>query len=123
LDGFSFGKSMKTIGEEAFSDCTNLTQLISHAVTPPTCGTQALDDINKWNCTLKIPEGTNSAYMAADQWKEFFFIENLPAGINDIKQDSVKNTPIYNLNGTRVKNTKNMPKGVYIINGKKVMVK
>ena len=123
LESFSFGSSMESIGNEAFSDCTNLTQLTSYAVIPPLCGPQALDDINKWECVLKIPEGTNDAYMAADQWKEFFFIENLPAGINDIKQDSVKNTPIYNLNGTRVKNTKNMPKGVYIINGKKVMVK
>ena len=81
LDYFSFGKSVENIGEEAFSDCVNMTQLISHAVTPPTCGTQALDDINKWNCTLKIPEGTNSAYMAANQWKEFFFIENLQGGL------------------------------------------
>lgn len=81
LDYFSFGKSVESIGEEAFSDCVNMTQLISHAATPPTCGTQALDDINKWNCTLKIPEGTNSAYMAANQWKEFFFIENLQGGL------------------------------------------
>ena len=123
LESFSFGSSMESIGNEAFSDCTNLTQLTSYAVTPPTCGIQALDDINKWNCVLKIPEGTNDAYMAADQWKEFFFIENLPAGINGIKQEIGKNAPVYNLNGTRVKNTKNMPKGVYIINGKKVMVK
>ena len=123
LEGFSFGSSMESIGNEAFSDCTNLTQLTSYAVTPPTCGIQALDDINKWNCVLKIPEGTNDAYMAADQWKEFFFIENLPAGINGIKEEIGKNAPVYNLNGTKVKNTKNMPKGVYIINGKKVMVK
>ena len=123
LESFSFGSSMESIGNEAFSDCTNLTQLTSYAVTPPTCGIQALDDINKWNCVLKIPEGTNDTYMAADQWKEFFFIENLPAGINGIKQEIGKNAPVYNLNGTRVKNTKNMPKGVYIINGKKVMVK
>ena len=123
LEGFSFGSSMESIGNEAFSDCTNLTQLTSYAVTPPTCGIQALDDINKWNCVLKIPEGTNDAYMAADQWKEFFFIENLPAGINDIKQEIGENAPVYNLNGTRVKNTKNMPKGVYVINGKKVMMK
>ena len=123
LEGFSFGSSMESIGNEAFSDCTNLTQLTSYAVIPPLCGPQALDDINKWECVLKIPEGTNDAYMAADQWKEFFFIENLPAGINDIKQEIGKNAPVYNLNGTRVKNTKNMPKGVYIINGKKVLVK
>ena len=77
LAGFSFGSSMETIGNEAFSDCTNLTSITSHAAVPPTCGTQALDDINKWNCVLGVPLGNADAYYAADQWKEFFFIEDV----------------------------------------------
>ena len=77
LEGFSFGSSMETIGEEAFSDCTNLTSITSHAAVPPTCGTQALDDINKWECVLGVPLGNAEAYYAADQWKEFFFIEDV----------------------------------------------
>ena len=44
LDYFAFGKNVESIGEEAFSDCVNVTQIISSAATPPTCGTQALDD-------------------------------------------------------------------------------
>ena len=74
LDYFSFGSSVKTIGQEAFSDCTAMTRLISHATTPPTCGSQALDDINKWTCTLNVPSGCVSAYQSAAQWKEFFFV-------------------------------------------------
>ena len=77
LDGFSFGSNMESIGAEAFSDCTNLTSITSHAAVPPTCGTQALDDINKWSCTLRVPSGYAAAYLAADQWKEFFFIEDV----------------------------------------------
>ena len=77
LAGFSFGSNMETIGDEAFSDCTNLTSITSHAAVPPTCGTQALDDINKWNCVLGVPLGHADAYYAADQWKEFFFIEDV----------------------------------------------
>ena len=77
LAGFSFGSSMETIGEEAFSDCTNLTSITSHAAVPPTCGTQALDDINKWECILSVPMGNADAYYAADQWKEFLFIEGM----------------------------------------------
>ena len=53
-----------------------MTQLISHTVVPPSCGTQALDDINKWNCKLLVPEKSIDAYKAADQWKEFFFVES-----------------------------------------------
>ena len=126
LDYFSFGKSVESIGEEAFSDCTNMTQLISHAVTPPSCGSQALDDINKWNCTLKVPEGTNSLYLAADQWKDFFFIENVSNAINGVlidSDDSNNDAPIYNLQGVKMQNSDNLPKGIYIKNGKKYYVK
>ena len=77
LEGFSFGSNMETIGAEAFSDCNNLTTITSHAAVPPICGTQALDDINKWSCTLRVPSGYAAAYQAADQWKEFFFIEDV----------------------------------------------
>lgn len=77
LDYFLFGRSVKSIGQEAFSDCVNMTKLISYATTPPTCGTQALDDINKWNCTLMVPSGTIATYQTAEQWKEFFFVEGL----------------------------------------------
>ena len=76
IESFTFGNSLQTIGEEAFSDCTAMTQLISHTVVPPTCGTQALDDINKWNCKLLVPEKSIDDYKAADQWKEFFFVES-----------------------------------------------
>ena len=77
LAGFSFGSSMESIGDEAFSDCTSLTSITSHAAVPPTCGTQALDDINKWECVLGVPLGNADAYYAADQWKEFFFIDDV----------------------------------------------
>ena len=77
LEYFSFGANVKNIGKEAFSDCTAMTRLESHANTPPTCGSQALDDINKWNCQLYVPETSLSAYQSADQWKDFFFINTL----------------------------------------------
>ena len=75
LKSFSFGTNVNNIGKEAFSDCTAMTELISHSTTPPICGDQALDDINKWTCKLFVPKGCIGAYQAADQWKEFFFIE------------------------------------------------
>lgn len=74
LDYFAYGASVETIGQEAFSDCVNMTKLISHASTPPTCGTQALDDINKWTCKLEVPVGKAANYQTSNQWKEFFFI-------------------------------------------------
>ena len=87
LESFAFGTSVQSIGQEAFSDCTAMTHLISKAMTPPACGTQALDDINKWTCILSVPTGCNTAYQQADQWKEFFFIDNDVTGISAISND------------------------------------
>ena len=75
LDHFTFGSQVAAIGQEAFSDCTALKHIKSHAATPPTCGTEALNDINKWECTLVVPLHQMAAYQAADQWKEFFFVQ------------------------------------------------
>lgn len=91
IDYFSFGSSVKTIGQEAFSDCTAMTKLISHATTPPSCGSQALDDINKWNCTLSVPKGYVSAYQQAAQWKEFFFVvDDNGDSVDPVNPDSKK---------------------------------
>lgn len=127
LDYFSFGKSVESIGEEAFSDCVNMTRLISHAQTPPACGTQALDDINKWNCKLQVPEGTNSVYMATDQWKDFFFVENTPSAIEQVASPSDSTGDIYDLNGrlvrTQAEGMDGLMPGIYIKNGNKFVVK
>jgi hypothetical protein len=94
LDYFAFGSKLETIGKEAFSDCTEMTKIISDAKTPPVCGSNALDDINKWNCTLQVPKGYLSAYQAAEQWKDFFFVEEHVvhnAGSMDVNSDGSTN--------------------------------
>ncbi len=75
LKYFAFGTQVATIGKEAFSDCTAMEEIISKAQTPPTCGSQALDDINKWECKLYVPKGCMAVYDKANQWKDFFFKE------------------------------------------------
>lgn len=90
LDYFSAGSHVESIGKEAFSDCTGLTKYYSFSVVPPTCGDQALDDINKWECTLYVPNESSDEYQAASQWKDFFFVEEMDdaADISDIESDA-----------------------------------
>ena len=132
LDYFTFGKSGETIGQEAFSDCVNLKKLISYAEVPPTCGSMALDDINKWDCVLQVPQSCLAAYQQADQWKEFFLIEGVPTGIGGVTVDGAvpATADVYSTNGMLIKRNaelKNLkpelPAGIYIIGGKKVWVK
>lgn len=103
LDYFAFGSAVETIGKEAFSDCTAMTRIISHAVTPPVCGSQALDDINKWTCVLSVPEGNTAAYQQADQWKEFFFINDDVSGVDvPSTKDQPRVKDCYDLNGKQI---------------------
>ena len=99
IEYFSFGSAMQSIGKEAFSDCTAMTKLISHAMTPPVCDSQALDDISKWECTLSVPKGTVSSYQQAAQWKEFFFIDEGATGIQRTVSNDSKSFRTYNING------------------------
>ena len=123
LDFFRVGFNVKTIGKEAFSDCTAMTKLITTAPVPPTCGSQALDDINKWTCELFVNKESIDQYKAAEQWKEFFFISEYD-GVDDVSVD----TPdalyeVYNLQGIRVGSgmreaevtADTLPHGVYIL--------
>ena len=123
LDFFRVGSNVKTIGKEAFSDCTAMTKLITTAPVPPTCGSQALDDINKWTCELFVNKESINQYKAAEQWKEFFFISEYD-GVDDVSVD----TPdalyeVYNLQGVRVGSgmreaevtADTLPHGVYIL--------
>jgi hypothetical protein len=97
LKKLSFGTKLKTIGKEVFSDCTAVTEIVSKAVVPPVCDNQALDDINKWDCTLFVPTGSLASYQAADQWKEFFFMkEGTGTGIAHV---SVNNPHVKSENG------------------------
>jgi len=67
--------SVTNIGWKAFYECYGLTELISHATTPPVCEDKALY-IKTWKCKLFVPKGCVEAYQSADQWKDFSFISD-----------------------------------------------
>lgn len=120
LQSFEFGTAMQTIGEEAFSDCSEMTKLVSYAVVPPVCSTQALDDINKWECTLYVPEESIEDYKVAPQWMEFFFMEAAPeknpeTWIDEVEieveEEIAPDADYYDLRGNRVAHPTH---GIYI---------
>lgn len=81
---------------------------------------------------LQVPESSLTAYQQADQWKEFFFIEDVLSGIGEVTMDGAVSATadVYSTNGMLIKcnaelrNLKHeLPAGIYIIGGKKVWVK
>ena len=124
LESFSFGTGLNSIGDEAFSDCTGMKKLVSKTATPPVCGPQALDDINKWECTLYVPQESLDAYKSAAQWKEFFFLETGIKNVPDTSSSATESAR-YPTDGTRIASPQ---KGINIIRMsdgtvKKVLVK
>ncbi len=99
---FVCGSKVQTIGQYAFSACSSIKRFISRANTPPFCDLHALDDINKWDCTLSVPEGATTAYQQADQWKDFFFINNDLTSIRKITNDTKIKNYYYDMNGRKL---------------------
>ena len=122
------------IGEGAFAGCTNLTEIVIYTVTPPTTlsevrtratGTSIFEGVDKETCLLYVPDGSVDAYKAADGWKEFKHILPISTlGISSFSADG-RSFEVYNLQGRKVRHEATsldgLPKGVYIINGKKIV--
>ena len=102
LTSVTIGNSVTSIGEIAFYGCSGLTKLVSLAVKPPSCGYEALRDIDKTACRLFVPEESVNKYKTADQWEEFLYISEYD-GVDDVSigtPDAVYE--VYNLQGVRV---------------------
>ena len=123
------GNSVKTIGEDAFNNCTSVTQISSEAVVPPTCDLNVFAGINKSKCKLIVPKNSLDAYKQADQWKDFSLIEGSTTGITNPVNNKAGLADVYTIDGTKrlskasTDEINALPKGVYIVNGKKIIIK
>ncbi|WP_262503176.1 leucine-rich repeat protein [Xylanibacter ruminicola] len=133
--------SINSIGASAFAGCTNLKSITVNIVTPialPTAagvrgmtragGSSVFEGVNKETCILYVPAGSVDAYKQAAGWNEFKKIYAIgTTAINGVVVSDGRPFDVYNLQGRKVKaNTttfNGLPSGVYIVNGKKVIVK
>ena len=142
LTSVTIGNRVRIIGKTAFRDCrsltsitipknvtiienyafynTGLTEIYSMSSSPATID---LGTFNYFSATLYVPIGAKAAYQAADYWKEFSNIVEMDfTGIDDIEaEDSFQGIKdaYYELNGRIAVSP---TKGIYIRNGKKIVV-
>lgn len=141
LTNVSIPSSITNIGDKAFKGCSNLKSITVNITTPislsapaatrrmmtRTDGSSVFDGVDMATCILYVPEGSVELYKAAPVWSDFQNILAIGStGINGIIQNG-KPQDIYDLKGRRVKakttTLEGLPRGIYIINGKKTTLK
>ncbi len=134
LTEISIPGSIISIGENAFAGCVNLKAIYIFATTPIDLGnpsgtrssgaSSVFDGVDMENTILYVPAGCVDAYRAAEGWGEFTNIVEMGTAIRGIVMDG-EPFDVYNLQGQKVfsgvTSLKGLPKGIYIVNGRKVI--
>ena len=129
LTSVTIPNSVTIIGYYAFSGCKNVKQITSEAVTPPICSAGSFERVNTNECKLIVPKSSVDAYKRAYGWRNFFLIEGTTTGIINNIYNKIENVDVYTIDGIKrlskasVNEINALPKGVYIINGKKIIIK
>ena len=126
LESVTIPNSVTSIEKSAFANCKNLKKVTSKIANPFAISDETFDSDTYSKGTLYVPKGSVAQYKATDGWKNFKNIveEDSITAINDVEAD-ILNTAnaIYDTNGKRLPATSldELPSGLYIINGKKVV--
>jgi len=130
LTSVTIPESVTSIGWYAFYGCSSLTTVIVGMKEPIEIEYDTFEDAT--NATLYVPAGSKVAYETADCWKNFKEIVEYTSLEELLKAlyvahpsfaDNVGEEAVYDLSGRRLSFDRNLPKGIYIVNGHKVIVK
>ena len=77
------------------------------------------------NITLIVPDALVESFKANADWAKLNVVGTTPTGISEIVTNTASSNTIYTIEGVKIATSKanSLSKGLYIINGKKVMVK
>lgn len=142
LTGVTIPVTVKSIGASAFAGCSNLKSVTVYWNDPialgvagargsmtRSSGSSIFEGVNLNTCILYVPAGCVEKYRNAAVWGDFKNILEIgTTAINGVViSEEGRPFDIYNMQGRKVRDNvtsfDGLPSGVYIVNGKKVMVK
>jgi hypothetical protein len=114
-----------SISSKAFVDCTSLASInCKSSDVPALLGgitfEESTSGFTPSNVTLYVPVGSESAYSAAEGWKEFGIESGDTTGIDDSEIRTHDSEFVFDLSARRITH---IAKGIYIVGGKKVVIK
>ena len=111
-----------SIGEYAFFSCKKLASITCYAAIPPVVGgTSTFYSVDK-AIPVHVLDYAVEAYKAAKHWNEFAYFITMETGIENSELRNHNSEMIYDLHGRRVTDTEGL-QGIYIIDGRKVVIK
>ena len=123
LTSVTIPNSVTSLGNYCFSDCSGLTEVHVNRETPPATGGKIFEACESLQ-TIYVPTGASANY-EFDPWNAYKIVEEeVQSGITAVMAEGAANAPVYHLNGRRAGTSKNfstLPKGIYIVKGKKVL--
>ena len=121
LTSITIPRLVSYIGSSTFYGCKSLKTIVTEIETPCHMAWGACSEDVYQNVELIVPKGTKAKYQSADGWNQFANITE--EGTTDLRAITTPSDPtaIYDLQGQRL--TDKPRKGVYIQNGKKVVIK
>ncbi len=78
LTSVSLPSGLVLIDTDAFNGCDQLNSIYCYSELPVKLGTNVFSGVDKNTCVLTVPFGFADAYKAADQWKDFFNVDEAP---------------------------------------------
>lgn len=121
--------NIKVLQDSVFANCTSMDTIICYSPIPPICCEDVFYDIDTSTCKLFVPNTALEQYKVANGWKDFLHIQGLsdiPTCIEDVVSKPML-SDIYTVDGLlmkkNVRDFKKLPRGVYIINSRKVLIK
>ena len=136
--------TIEEIGADAFKGCTGLKELYVYVEEPIDLTQTAasargmdaaaggddtldpvFDGVDKETCVLYVPFGCKDNYKAAPVWGTFKNIcEMEEQGIDGVAETAAVRADAYSLSGVKVGAAlKSLPTGIYVVEGKKILVK
>ena len=121
LETLYISNTIESIDDYAFAECNNILDIKIGSKKAITASENIFNNDAYNNACLFVPTGRKFAYEKTTPWNNFYIVEMDFTGIDDIKaENELFEGVYYDLNGRAVENPAS---GIYIIDGKKVVIK